>query len=264
MIKFKYILDKRQFGGQEYYKILVDDLANKIINNMKMKVKMKHWDTKVAGLLDSKDFLLGIDGIATVFTIDDTYMLGPAPENLKGTWIHRSMLIHFVTNCGADGLLYIAERMEHLFRELYQMRSETELLKTNKNLFVNEKLELKVPEIKLEPKNYTLKVLNNLMKKSGVSLHINNTKKYKVKWMFKDIILDYLITQNIIVQKDTHFYVIAKPTKGLSVYRPANQGNATYNKEMSAVQYVQFKPYYLTTLFEELYNAQLIEKISVK
>lgn len=265
MIDFDYIIDKEKFGGQKYFKIKEDDTSTKILNHLKFKIKMRLWDKKVYNLLDDTKFLEGTESIPCVLHIKDVFKMEPAPERLQGRWIHQSLLIPFVSMCGSKGLEYICSKMHTFFESYYKVLAENEILKTNstKTLFAAKEIVTDTKRISIENKTYTMKVLNHLLKKSGVCVHVNNTKKYKKKFMFRDIILEYLLEEKFIEQKDTHFYTIVNPVKGMEVYRPQNQGNKVYNKSMTAVQYIRFKPYFLTTLLDQLHEAEKIEKIII-
>ena len=107
---------KMKLGGQWYYKVKEVSRMEKMKNYF-FQLRNTDWEKQIYSKLTSTGFLENINGTPLCFTINDRWMHELAPNEMIGTWIHKSLLFPFVIMSGVTGLHYMASRFNLLLEE---------------------------------------------------------------------------------------------------------------------------------------------------
>lgn len=289
------ITAKTVLGGESYYKVVEVSRIDKIKQYL-WSLRNTSWEKQVKGFLTSSSFLEGVSGTPLVFTVTDFWKGDIAPTEMKGTWIHKSILFPFVIMSSTSGLFYMVKRFNTFLDENHNLKDQItklsmEIVKKNdyiKELEVSidtrnypspEQLQLympKVEEVKVvhlqKSRKYPLRIINKAMKKAKVKFGERGPtgKEAKREYIYSELILDYLIFCGIIRKRDEYNYVLGKETQVLTpkfyayVYIPHRQDNRKGNENTKLpVQYAGLTRNGVSTILESMAKANIIEHIDV-
>jgi hypothetical protein len=289
------VLAKTVLGGESYYRVVEVSRIDKIKQYL-WSLRNTPWEKQVKGFLTSSSFLEGVSGTPLVFTVSDFWRGEIAPTEMKGTWIHKSILFPFVIMSSTSGLFYMVKRFNTFLDENLKLKNDLtamsmEIVKKNdyikeleasidtRNYPSPEQLQLYMPEIEKvkvvhlhKSKKYPLRIINKAMKKAKVKFGKRGPtgKEAKREYIYSELILDYLMFCGIIRKRDQYNYVLGKETQVLTpkfyayVYIPHRQDNRKGNENTNLpVQYAGLTRNGVNTILESMTKAKIIEKVDV-
>ena len=281
------ILGVKNLCGENYYKGVEVPRIEKIRNYF-WSLRNTVWEKKVKNKLSSTSFLEGVSGTPLVFYVTDFWNHENAPENMRGTWIHKSLLFPFVSMSSTKGLLYRVERFDSFLTENNRLKVELEkmsmeLIRKNEHISKLEnntpapQLELPMPSIKALTfpktwgKGFPLPAINKVMKMERVLFGKNGPKGKEARreHIYKELILQYLDFVNIAEQKDKFYYTLRQETEDMSpkryayTYKPHRQDSARHNENNLPVQYIGLTRLGIKTILKYMAEADIIENVNV-
>ena len=290
------VLAKTVLGGESYYKVVEVSRIDKIKQYL-WSLRNTSWEKQVKGFLTSSSFLEGVSGTPLVFTVSNFWRGDVAPTEMKGTWIHKSILFPFVIMSSTSGLFYMVKRFNTFLDENLKLKNDLTAMAmeiVKKNDYIKDlensiaidinheepaQLQLYMPEVEEaktvhlhKSRKYPLPVINKAMKKANVKFGKRGPvgKEAKREFVYSDLIIEYLIFCGIIRKRDKFNYVLGKETEVLTpkfyayVYIPHRQDNRKGNENTSLpVQYAGLTRNGVDTILKSMAKANIIEEVDV-
>ena len=290
------VLAKTVLGGESYYKVVDVSRIDKIKQYL-WSLRNTSWEKQVKGFLTSSSFLEGVSGTPLVFTVSDFWRGDVAPTEMKGTWIHKSILFPFIIMSSTSGLFYMVKRFNTFLDENLKLKNDLTAMAmeiVKKNDYIKDlensiaidinheepaQLQLYMPEVEeaktvqlYKSRKYPLRIINKAMKKANVKFGERGPvgKEAKKEFVYSDLILEYLIFCGIIRKRDKFNYVLGTQTKVLTpkfyayVYIPHRQDNRKGNENTNLpVQYAGLTKNGVNTIIASMAKAKIIEEVDV-
>jgi len=290
------VIAKTVLGGESYYKVVDVSRIDKIKQYL-WSLRNTSWEKQVKGFLTSSSFLEGVSGTPLVFTVSDFWRGDVAPTEMKGTWIHKSILFPFIIMSSTSGLFYMVKRFNTFLDENLKLKNDLTAMAmeiVKKNDYIKDlensiaidinheepaQLQLYMPEVDeaktvqlYKSRKYPLRIINKAMKKANVKFGERGPvgKEAKKEFVYSDLILEYLIFCGIIRKRDKFNYVLGVETKVLTpkfyayVYIPHRQDNRKGNENTNLpVQYAGLTRNGVNTILESMAKAKIIEEVDV-